>query len=446
MSKHGNRYYLIILCVVLSFVATACFRDSAEGVGAQPVSELNTDGTPIAVVPTETEEPIVEETEEVVLEVPTETEEPIVEETEEVVLELPTETATVESVALVPTETSTTTPTSTPTQLPPTFTPTLDPIFLAQSQTPTFTATQVIPSATPNLPATQQALLSQPNATITIDPLFLRLTPSATPQGGIVNVGNTVGGGTPIAQNVTEAPDNFSLTATALIGQLTADAEAIATTQAFEAGIGTTPTSPPTLTQDPLTAQEGVPTAIIDQPVVPGADCVHQIRRGETLFKLSLAYGVSVGDMANLSGITNPSLILIGQRVTIPGCGTTGFRPPATSVPVPTATIDPNASAGTTGTTAQTVTTGAGGSTLTTDGLAQAAQQEIINNAQADIQANAVAQGSAPATGSRTYTVQQYDTLFQIAQSFGTSVDAIAILNGITNINQITMGDVLQIP
>ena len=453
MSKRGNRYYLIILCVVLSLIATACFRDSAEGVGAQPVSELLADGTPIAEAPTETDEPTqeVEET----LDVPTETDEPNpvvevtqeVEETEEVVLELATDTP--ESVALVPTETSTSTSTATPTVVPPTSTPTIDPIFLMQSQTPTSTPTPVPPSATPNLPATQQALQNQPNATITIDPLFLRLTPSATPQGGIVNVGNPIGGGTPIAQSVTEAPDNFSLTATALIGQLTADAEAIATTQAFEAGVGTTPTLPPTLTPDPLTVQEEQPTAIIEQPVVPGADCVHQIRRGETLFKLSLAYGVSVNEMASLSGITNPSLILIGQRVTIPACGTTGFRPPATSVPVPTATINPNASVGTTGTTgttAQSATTGAGDSTLTTDGMAQAAQQEILNNAQADIQANAVAQGAAPATGSRTYTVQQYDTLFQIAQNFGTSVDAIAILNGITNINQITMGDVLQIP
>ncbi|GEM_PF-373972 len=462
MSKRGNRYYLIILCIVLSLTATACFRDSAEGVGAQPVSELLTDSTvaTVPVVPTATEEIVleVEETEEVILEVE-ETEEVIleVEETEEVVLVLPAETATDEPVLEVPTETATDepvleVPTETATDEPvlvlPTETATIDPIFLMQSQTPTDAPVLVQPTQTPDLPATQQALLNMPNATITIDPLFLRLTPSATPEGGIVVVGNTVPGGTAIAQEVTEVPDTFSLTATALIGQLTQDAAAVATTQAFEAGIGTTPTLTPTATIDPLTQQQ--PTALPQGGViVPGADCIHQIRRGETLFQLSLAYGVSVNEMASASGITNPSLILIGRRVTIPGCGTTGFRPPATSVPVPTATIDPNADIGVGGTdttSAQAAVPGAGDSTVTTDGLAQAAQQDILNNAQADIQANAVAQGAAPVTSSRTYTVQQYDTLFEIAQNFGTTVDALAILNGITNINQITMGDVLQIP
>jgi len=428
MSKHWNRYYLIILCVVLSLITTACFRDSAEGVGAQPVSELlQVTVTPIPALPTETEEVIleVEETEEVVLEIE-ETEEVIleVEETEEVVLEVPTETATDEPVLVVPTQT-----------------PTDEPVLVVPTETPTSTST-----ATVNAPATQQAMLNVASPTITIDPLFLRLTPSATPTGGIINVGNTVPGGTAVAQAPTEEPpDNFSLTATALIGQLTQDAAAAATTQAFEAGIGTTPTFPPTATIDPLLAITPTPLqAQGGSNLVPGADCVHQIRRGETLFKLSLAYGVGVQEMASASGITNPSVILIGQRVTIPACGTTGFTPPATSVPVPTATQDLTNATG--GATTQGVVTGAGNSTVTTDSMAQAAQQEILNNAQADVQANAVAQGAAPATGSRTYTVQQYDTLFQIAQNFGTSVDAIAILNGITNINQITMGDVLQIP
>lgn len=397
MSKHWNHYSLLIVCVVLALTTTACFRDSAEGVGAQPVSQLLESATPILQEPTAVLE--IEETEEVVLEI---------EETEEVVLEVPTSTATDEPVLVLPSET---------------------------------------PTATQDGTATQIAMLNAPTSTLTVDPLFLRLTASATPTGGIVNVGNTVPGGTAVAQNFTEEPpDNFSLTATALIGQLTQDAAAVATTQAFNAGIGTTPSPFPTSTTDPFLAS---PTPLQSQPqnLIPGADCVHQIRVGETLFKLSLAYGVSVQEMAAASAITNPSLILVGRRVTIPGCGTTGFTPPPTSVPVPTATGAPVSLDTTTATNqAQAVVPGAGNSTATTNTLAQAAQQEIITNAQADVQANAVAQGAAPATGTRQYTVQQYDTLFQIAQQFGTTVDAIAVLNGITNINQITMNDVLQIP
>ncbi len=393
MSKHWNHYSLLIVCVVLALTTTACFRDSAEGVGSQPVSQLLESATPIPQEPTAVLE--VEETEEVVLEV---------EETEEVVLEVPTSTATDEPVLVLPSET---------------------------------------PTATQDGTATQIAMLNAPTSTLTVDPLFLRLTASATPTGGIVNVGNTVPGGTAIAQNFTEEPpDNFSLTATALIGQLTQDAAAVATTQAFNAGIGTTPSPFPTSTTDPFSVSP-TPLQSQSQNLIPGADCIHQIRVGETLFKLSLAYGVSVQEMATASGITNPSLILVGQRVTIPSCGTTGFTPPPTSVPVPTAVV---AASDTTTNQAQVAVPGAGNSTATTNTLAQAAQQEILTNAQADVQANAVAQGAAPATGTRQYTVQQYDTLFQIAQQFGTSVDAIAVLNGITNINQITMNDVLQIP
>lgn len=371
MFKQWSRYQLLIMCVGLMFVTTACFRDNAEGVGAQPVAQL---------IPTE--EPT---------DIPTE-----VEETEDVD---------------AMTETSTSTPTAT------------------ASVTLTPTSTDVVEVAT---------------ETMTIDPLLLRLTMTEEADE-IVNIGNTSPGGTAVAQAPTEEdsqPDDFALTATALIGQLTQDAAIIATTQAFEQGLGTTPTPIATITVDPLLV---TPTVIQQGAgVVPGADCVHQIRVGETLYKLSLAYGVSVAQMQSASNIGNPNLILVGQRVTIPGCGTTGFTPPPTSIPVPSAT--PIVGGAQTDTQAQAAVPGAGGSTVTSDSLAAQAQQDILNNAQADIQANAIVQGAAPATGSRTYTVQQYDTLFQIAQANGTTVDALAALNGITNINSITMGDVLQIP
>lgn len=45
-----------------------------------------------------------------------------------------------------------------------------------------------------------------------------------------------------------------------------------------------------------------------------------------------------------------------------------------------------------------------------------------------------------------THTVQPGDTLFLIAQRFGTSVDAIAKANGISDPNVIEVGQVLQIP
>ena len=49
-------------------------------------------------------------------------------------------------------------------------------------------------------------------------------------------------------------------------------------------------------------------------------------------------------------------------------------------------------------------------------------------------------------TGYTTYTVVSGDTLSAIAQRFGTTVSAIASLNGIADVNKIYVGQVLKIP
>jgi LysM repeat protein len=53
---------------------------------------------------------------------------------------------------------------------------------------------------------------------------------------------------------------------------------------------------------------------------------------------------------------------------------------------------------------------------------------------------------ATPAPATRTYKVRSGDTLSGIAVKFGTTVDAIAALNGITNPSLIRVGQVLTIP
>jgi LysM repeat protein len=51
-----------------------------------------------------------------------------------------------------------------------------------------------------------------------------------------------------------------------------------------------------------------------------------------------------------------------------------------------------------------------------------------------------------PPPQQRTYTVQQGDTLAEIAQLFGTTVEAIQAANGIEDPDEIFVGQVLVIP
>lgn len=141
-------------------------------------------------------------------------------------------------------------------------------------------------------------------------------------------------------------------------------------------------------------------TSILVQPTLGGsipvgADCVYEVQVGDpNLYRISLKFGVPYMEIAQRSNMVNPNLIHTGDRLTIPGCGTTGYVPPPTSTP------------------------GAGGPGATL----------------------------VPGGGSGTYVVQQGDTLFALSLSWGTTVNAIAALNGIQNVNLIYIDQVLTIP
>ncbi|GAB4509846.1 MAG: hypothetical protein OHK0046_05580 [Anaerolineae bacterium] len=224
-------------------------------------------------------------------------------------------------------------------------------------------------------------------------------TPEATledVQGNIIEPQNDEG--TAIAQ-AEENPAEATLRQQATDIISTATQESINATLTAEGPQIVVPTFTPTL--DPIVATP-TPTNI---PVGTGIDCIHEVRAGENLFRLSLLYGVLVNDIARASGISNPNLILVGQRLTIPGCGTTGVTPPPTSQPTATFSL---VSGGTgTGTTGSVV----GGS-----------------------------------AGGVQHTVQQGETLFEISLRYGVPVMTIAAANGIANIDLIKLNTVLTIP
>ena len=78
--------------------------------------------------------------------------------------------------------------------------------------------------------------------------------------------------------------------------------------------------------------------------------------------------------------------------------------------------------------------------------LIQQAQDALLNNAQSGISGGFNALSAETATPSQTYTVQRGETLLEIALRFNTTLELLAALNGITDVDDVDAGDVLQIP
>ncbi|HEY52405.1 MAG TPA: LysM peptidoglycan-binding domain-containing protein [Caldilineae bacterium] len=111
---------------------------------------------------------------------------------------------------------------------------------------------------------------------------------------------------------------------------------------------------------------------------------VHVVRRGDTLAKIALRYGVSVTALARANKLRNANLIYVGQRLWIP-------------------------------------TKNSAASSRNTQPAASAAPGSV-------------------------HVVRRGDTLAKIAQRYGVSISALRQANNIRNINRIYVGQRLRIP
>lgn len=267
---------------------------------------------------------------------------------------------------------------------------------------PTPTATPIPPTAT-ETPTPE--IISELPTLSDIELLQLTLDAQAASDQLLSDTGGAFGTETPTPLVIAQNNDPFEQTATVYVAQVTQTQESSLTQTAIALGIGSTATPvfpTPTLpgafaTTDPFATQ------IVQPPV--GQVCIHTVQGGDNLFRLSLTYGVSVNQLAATNGITNIQLIVVGQQITIPGCGTTGVFPPATPIPA--------------------FSSGTGGFG-TPSAIGTLPSQSV--------------------TTCNTHLVQQYETLFQISLTYGVSMGNIQTLNGITNPNFIVMGTTLNIP
>jgi LysM repeat protein len=276
----------------------------------------------------------------------------------------------------------------------------------AAQNAPPPTETPVPPSETPFVqptPTTPPDELFAPSDTPIPPPT--KVLASDTPLPPLPTPFQSLFTNTPFPTEVADAGlvqniDPLAQTATAIVEGATQTAGA-PMTLTVAAMLGIQPATATPFAFQPTQQFPGQATSAPVQPYIPGSDCIHEVRAGDqNLYRISLRYGSTVEDIARASGIVNPNLIVIGQRLTIPGCGTLGVTPPPTDAPTQAAGVN------------------------NTSG---------VNNA-------------APATTGQTYTVQTGDTLFALSIRFGVTVEAIANANGISNLNIIYIGQQLVIP
>jgi murein DD-endopeptidase MepM/ murein hydrolase activator NlpD len=128
-----------------------------------------------------------------------------------------------------------------------------------------------------------------------------------------------------------------------------------------------------------------LPSGVLEIASTTG-EFTHVVQRGENLYRISQAYGISLEQLIAANNIQNPRRLQVGQGLIIPGQGT------------------------------------------------------II---QVTI---AAPQDGAALSNSNTYIVQRGDKPYEIAQRFGVSVEALMAVNQIDNPRRMNVGQVLTIP
>ena len=158
----------------------------------------------------------------------------------------------------------------------------------------------------------------------------------------------------------------------------------------------------------------------------------YTVKSGDTLYSIARTYGVTVSALAAANNITNYSLIYVGQVLIIPG--TTVTPPPTTTVKYTVKSGDTLYKIATMYNT--TVAKIAAANNITNVNLINVGQVLIIPGTTV----------TPPPTTTVKYTVKSGDTLYKIATMYNTTVAKIAAANNITNINLISVGQVLTIP
>lgn len=189
-----------------------------------------------------------------------------------------------------------------------------------------------------------------------------------------------------------------------------------------------------------------IPDAAADAAPTPAPVTTHVVVEGDTLWDLAATYGTSVGEIQRANGLTAAGIIRIGATLTIPGA--------VTALPVPTTA--PAAAQSTyivvSGDTLWSIANRFGTSVaqiakdngIADPSLIRLGQRLTVPGGSSAAATATVA--TSVTSASSTYVVVRGDTLSGIATRFGSSVAAISAANGLTNPSIIRTGQTLTIP
>lgn len=163
-------------------------------------------------------------------------------------------------------------------------------------------------------------------------------------------------------------------------------------------------------------------------PPSSGETTTYIVQSGDSLYRIAQRFGVSVGDIIDANNLTS-TVLSIGQQLIIPSASGNEDQE----------------------TLSYTVTSGdslygiAQRFGVTVDDIIQANNLNNTNLQIGQVLKIPVKSTTSPGEAYTSYTVKAGDSLYSIAQRFGTTVDAIRSLNNLTS-NTLQIGQVLRIP
>jgi len=174
---------------------------------------------------------------------------------------------------------------------------------------------------------------------------------------------------------------------------------------------------------------------VIGVGLAEGANPVHVVRRGDTLYSVARRYGTTVNAIVQANGLPNSNRIYVGQRLVVPTSGAT--QPAATSGSYVVQRGDTLSSiAYRHGVSTQAL---ASANNIYNSNLIHRGQRLVIPGA------GTPAAPSNSSSGS-VHVVQRGENLYRIALRYGTTVQALASANGLSGTSLIYTGQRLTIP